>query len=166
MPKPPALVDRRNTNISISVLNSSIRCILQNTRHHASGLGKRSTLDPELNTEVGMIFWERGQQHCTAAPKYRCHTAGKRVPTVLCSNQKNILSDRWIARSESRLRKRFPMITESVGGQWKTGTHETNGEAGNEFCFKTIFCTNYKCKVRNRHQLYMGTNTPARMTVF
>lgn len=123
MPKPPALVDRRNTNIPISVLNSSIRCILQNTRHHASGLGKHPAPAPELNTEVGMSFWKRGQWHCTAAPKYRCYIAGKKVPTGLCSDQRNTQSDRWIAKSENRLKKRFLMITEhkeSVGRQWKT----------------------------------------------
>lgn len=41
------------------------------------------------------------------------------------------MSDRWIAKSKNRLRKRFLMITEhkeSVGRQWKTDTHEMNGE--------------------------------------
>lgn len=33
-------------------------------------------------------------------------------PTVLCSDQKNILSERWTAKSDNRLRKRFFMITE------------------------------------------------------
>lgn len=100
MPKPPALVDRRNTNIPISVLNSSIRCILQNTRHHESGLGKHTTLAPELNTEVGIIFWKRGQWHRIAAPKCRCFAAGKRVPTVLCSDHRNIL--KWHIESKER----------------------------------------------------------------
>lgn len=130
MPKPPALVDRRNTNIPISVLNSSIRCILQNTRQHASGLGKHFTLAPELNTEVRIIFQKRGQ--CTAAPSYRCYAAGKWVPTVLCSEQRNILSDRWTAKSDNRLRKRFfydYRTQESAEGQQKTEIHENEWES-------------------------------------
>lgn len=96
----------------------------------------------------------------------------------LCSRKKGTnsslqwpetLSDTWIAKSENRLRKGFLMIAEheeSVGGQGKTEIYETNGEAGDEFHFMTIFCTNCTCKGRNRHQLYMGNNTTARTTVF
>jgi len=91
IPKPPALVDRRNTNMPISVLNWSIRCILQNTRKRKSGLEDNITLAPELNTEIRMIFSKQGQWHCKAAQKYRCYAEGQRVPTVLSSDQRNIL---------------------------------------------------------------------------
>lgn len=61
------------------------------------------------------------------------------------------------------------MITEhkeSVGGQCKTETKETNGEARDEFRFMTFSCTNCTCKGQNRYQLDMGSYTTTRMTVF
>lgn len=166
IPKPPALVDRRNTNIPISVLNWSIRCILQNTRKHTSGLGENTACAPELNTEVMMIFWKGGQWCCKAAQKYRCYAERKRGPTVLSSDQRNILSDRSIAKNGKRLGTRFWMIVEykeQVEGRLKYMKQIGGRE---EFSFMTIFCTNCTHKGSNGLQLYVGNHTTARMTIF
>lgn len=93
----------------------------------------------------------------------------ERVPTDLCSDQRNTKSGRWIAKTENRLKKRFLMIIEhkeSVRRQWKTETHEPNGRVGDELRFMTIFCTNCTCKGRNRYHLITRSNTTARMAFF